>query len=149
MFSDSDPSKIWRYFDDLELLFLKYQVSDPQEKKRAAVNYPSIAVEELWKTAYTFGDPARSYEDFKAEFIALYPEAIAAREPSLAEFNRLISDRSRAPICSEIELGDYYRKFLIVSRFFIKKGRISVQMQVRVLLESFEPQLAAAIHSRL
>ncbi len=145
----SDPREIWRYFDDLDFLFAKHRVSDPQEKKRAAVNYPSVAVERLWKTVRALGDPTRSYEDFKAEIIALYPEAIAAQEHTLADFDRLVTDRTRTPIGSEIELGAYYRDFLIISRFLIAKGRISVQMQARALLASFEPCLATAVHSRL
>ncbi|KAH9027885.1 hypothetical protein EDB85DRAFT_2148244 [Lactarius pseudohatsudake] len=131
----ADPCEIWRYFDDLEFLFLKHRVSDNQEKKRAAVRYPSVAVERLWKTARAFGDPACSYEDFKAEVIALYPEAIAAQEHTLADLDML--------------LGAYYCEFLIISRFLIAKSRISAPTQARYLLASFEPRLATAIHARL
>ncbi len=145
----TDPCEIPRYFDDLEFLFLKHRISDAQEKKRAAVNYPSVAVERLWKTARAFGDPVRSYEDFKAEVIALYPEATVAQEYSLADFDRLVTDRARTPIHAEMELGEYYRDFLVVSRFLIAKGRISAQMQARHFLASFELRLATAVHSRL
>jgi len=41
----SDPCEIWCYFDDLDFLFAKHHVSDPQEKKHTVVNYLSIAVE--------------------------------------------------------------------------------------------------------
>ncbi len=41
----SDPCEIWHYFDNLDFLFAKHRILDPQEKKRAAVNYPSITVE--------------------------------------------------------------------------------------------------------
>ncbi len=145
----SDPREIWRYFDDLDFLFAKHRISDPQEKKHAAVNYPSVAVERLWKTACTFGDPVRSYKDFKAEIIALYPEAIAAQEHTLVDFDRLVTDHARTPIRSEMELGEYYRDFLVVLRFLIAKDCISVQMQVHTFLASFEPHLATAVHSQL
>src|ERR1700761_639527 len=97
-FDPSDPSTINRYFDDLEFLFIRHSVSDHQEKKRAAVNYPCVVTERLWKTAHTFSNPARSYEDFKAEIIALYPEATAAHEYTRRQFDQLISDRARSPI---------------------------------------------------
>ncbi len=145
----SDPREIWHYFDDLDFLFAKHRISDPQEKKRAAVNYPSVAVERLWKTARTFGDPARSYKDFKVEIIALYPEATTVQEHSLAEFDSLVSDRVHTPIHTEMELGAYYHDFLIISRFLIAKGHISMQMQARQFLASFEPHLATAVRSRL
>ncbi|KAH9041042.1 hypothetical protein EDB85DRAFT_2140216 [Lactarius pseudohatsudake] len=145
----ADPCEIWRYFDDLEFLFLKHRVSDNQEKKRAAVHYPSVAVERLWKTARAFGDPACSYEDFKAEVIALYPEAIAAQEHTLADLDMLVAHCARTAIRSEIELGAYYCEFLIISRFLIAKSRISAPTQACYLLASFEPRLATAIHARL
>ncbi len=143
----SDPRKIWRYFDDLEFLFLKHHISDAQEKKCTAVNYPSVAVERLWKTARAFSNPAHSYEDFKAEVIALYPEATVAQEHTLADFDRLVTDRTHTPIRSEIELGSYYCDFLIVSRFLIAKGHISMQMQACQFLASFELRLATSVHS--
>ncbi|KAH9179479.1 hypothetical protein EDB89DRAFT_2144291 [Lactarius sanguifluus] len=145
----TDPCEIWRYFDDLEFLFLKHRVSDDQEKKRAAVRYPSVAVERLWKTAHAFSNPACSYEDFKTEVITLYPEAIAAQEPSLADLDRLVAHQARTPIRSEAELGAYYCEFLVVSRFLIAKGCISAQEQACHLLASFEPRLATAIRARL
>ena len=90
-----------------------------------------------------------SYKDFKVEVITLYPKVIVAQEHTLADFDRLVADRTRTPIRSEMEVGAYYHDFLIVSRFLIAKGRISMQMQARHFLASFEPCLATAIHSQL
>src|ERR1700761_8610523 len=94
-FNPSDPSAIERYFDDLEFLFIRHSVSDHQEKKHAAVNYPCVVTEWLWKTAHAFSDPARSCEDFKAEIITLYLEATAAHEYTHRQFDQLISDHAR------------------------------------------------------
>jgi len=69
-----------------------------------AINYPRIAVEWLWKTACAFGDPARSYEDFRAEVIALNPEATAAQGYTLANLDRLVSDPMRMSTHTEMEL---------------------------------------------
>ncbi len=69
-----------------------------------AIDYPSVAVQLLWKTACAFGGPARSYEDFKAEVIALYPEATAAQGYTLANLDRLVSDPVRMPIRTEMGL---------------------------------------------
>ncbi len=144
------PLAILRYFNDLEFLFLKHCVSDAKEKKQAAVMYPSdVAVEALWKTAFAFSDPTCSYEDFKAEIIALYPEVTVAQELALDDLEKFVADRARSPICSEEELGEYHRHFLLVSRSLISKNRIDTNMQARCFLASFEPNLAAAIHSQL
>ncbi len=88
-----------------------------------------------------------SHEDFKVEVIALYPEATVAQEHTLADFNMLVADRMHTPIRSKIEFGEYYCDFLIISRFLIAKGHISVQMQACHFLASFEPCLATAIRS--
>ena len=148
-FDPSDPSAIERYFDDLEFLFIRHSVSDHQEKKRAAVNYPCVVTERLWKTARAFSDPARSYEDFKAEIITLYPEATAAHQYTRRQFDQLISDRARAPIRSEAELGQYFRKFLLVSRFLISKCRLGTPEQSRALMASLGPSLSIAVRSQL
>jgi len=141
----TDPHKIFCYFEDLEILFAKHNILGSQEKKQAAVYYPSVKVEALWKTTPMFSDPAYSYEDFKAKIIALYPEA----EPqhTLEELEKLIADRARTPIHSREELGEYNRDFLLVSHFLISKDRISWIDQSRYFLASFELILAMAIRS--
>ena len=152
-FDSSDPCEIERYFDDLEFLFpclfLKHCVSADQDKKLAAVRYPSIAAERLWRTAHAFRDTMHLYEDFKVKILALYLEAIAAYSYTLAEFDKLISDRARSPIRSESELGGFYREFLLVSRFLIAKGHIGTPEQSRAFSASLGPRLAIAVHNRL
>ena len=106
-------------------------------------------MEWLWKTAHTFTDLACSYEDFKAEIIALYPEAIAAQEHTLVDLDRVVSDCARTQIGSEAELREFYHEFLTISRSLISKGRISMQMQSHQFLASFEPRLGTAICARL
>ena len=76
-FNEAEPCSIWSYFDDLDLLFIRHQVSDDSERKQASVKYTAIEVERLWKSSPSFSDPACSYEDFKAEVFQLYPEASA------------------------------------------------------------------------
>ena len=92
VFDASDPAEIERYFNDLEFLFLKHHVLADHNKKLAAVRYPSIAAERLWRTAGTFRDTMCSYKDFKSEIIALYPECkgVHSLMPDLGRF--VVSD---------------------------------------------------------
>ncbi len=143
----TDPHKIFHYFEDLEILFAKHNILNPQEKKQAAVYYPSVKVEALWKTTLMFSDPTYSYKDFKAKIIALYPEA--KPQHTLEELEKLIADRVRTPIHSREELGEYNCNFLLVSHFLISKNRISWIDQLHYFLASFEPILAMAICSQL
>jgi peptidoglycan hydrolase-like amidase len=48
------------------------------ERKQSAVRYLSANVRELWKCTAAWDNPTRSYEDFKAEVYAFYPEATDA-----------------------------------------------------------------------
>ena len=148
-FDPDDPNSIWRYFEDLDLLFIRHQVSDDSEKKRASVNYPDIETARLWQTTLTFGDPARAYDDFKAEVIRLYPEVSATRKYTILSLQRLVSDRARTEISSVQELGEYYREFRRVSHHLVETGRIGILEQSRHFLDSFEPRLASDIRARL
>jgi len=143
----TDPCLIFRYFEDLEILFAKHNISNPQEKKQAAVYYLSVKVEALWKTTLMFSDPAYSYKDFKAKIIALYLEA--KPQHMLEELEKLVADCAHTLICSREELGEYNHNFLLVSHFLISKNRISWIDQSRYFLASFEPILAMAICSQL
>ena len=84
-----------------------------------------------------FSDPVCPFEDFKAEIIALYLEATAAREHSLAD----VTNRACMTIHPETELGECYSDFLVISRFLIINGCISMQMQEHQFLVSLEQRL--------
>ena len=146
-FDLAHPCEIERYFEDLEFLFLKHQVSDDQEKQHMAVNYPSVAVEQLWKIACAFCDPTQSYKDFKVEIITLYPEATTAQEYTIKDLRRLVDNCAHAPICSHREFVEFYCEFLLVSQSLITKGRLSMLEQARQFLAGFGPHFSPAIHS--
>ncbi|SRR6266404_5320889 len=107
-FDAVDPCSIQSYFEDLDLLFLRHQVLDSLEKKRLAVRYTDIETECLWKSALSFSNPARTYEDFTAEIIGMYPEASAEHQYTIPRLQRLVSDHTHTPIQSEKELTSYY-----------------------------------------
>src|SRR6266404_8295750 len=148
-FDDADPARIWQYFEDLELLFQKHSISDNAEKKKATVNYTSVTVERLWKYVPTFSNPMRSYEDFKEEIVKMYPEAIAARQPSFVDLEQLISHCIHTPISSVLELGKFYREFLGTSLDLMVKRHLDKHEQARHFLASFEPHLATPVHLHL
>jgi hypothetical protein len=149
IFDAADPRSILRYFEDLDLLFVRHQVSDDSEKKQAAVNYPAVEVERLWESAFSFADTARSYEDFKAEVIQLYPEASPIHQYSISGLQQLVLDRARAPIRSEQELTRYYQEFRLISHNLITMRRIGVQEQAHHFIAGLEHGMASDIHSRL
>ena len=148
-FNEAEPCSIWSYFDNLDLLFIRHQVSDDSERKQASVKYTAIEVERLWKSSPSFSDPACSYEDFKVEVFQLYPEASAERQYTISGLQRLISDQARRQISSEQELGKYYRDFCLLSHNLIKMRRIGWQEQARHFLAGLQPSLVSRINLRL
>jgi hypothetical protein len=61
----SDPLGILQYFGDLEFLFEKHRILDDQDKKEAAVYYPSVHVERAWRCNKAFEDPSASFSESK------------------------------------------------------------------------------------
>jgi hypothetical protein len=145
----SDPLGILRYFSDLEFLFKKHRISDDQDKKEAAVYYPSVQVERAWRCDEAFEDPSASFSDFKGAIIALYPATTAALNPYFTDLERLVTERSHQPFHSKAELGEYYCNFRVISQSLIERGHISKGTQARLLFASFEASLATAIWTQL
>ncbi|EED82423.1 predicted protein [Postia placenta Mad-698-R] len=82
-FDPSEVRSLRRYFQDLEALFTRCQITDEAAKKQWAVRYPSIDVADLWETIESFIDVAKSYNDWKADVRALYPGADDTRKSGL------------------------------------------------------------------
>jgi hypothetical protein len=115
VFDPADPLTIWQYFEEVDLLCLKHQVSDDAEKKQAATRYLGTEVALLWKYALSYSDLAHSYEDFKAEVIQMYPEVLPVHRYTLSGLWQLVSDRACTQICSVQELSAYHREFRLIT----------------------------------
>jgi hypothetical protein len=148
-FDESQPEELERYFSDLEGLFDLYTVVNEEERKQAALRYLPVRTEHLWKTAETYTDRTRSFAEFRAEIFRLYPGTSNDRTYTIQDFDVLIGHYARTGIISAGDLGDYYRRFLLISRYLIDKGRISVQEQSRSFLKGFQQHLEVRIRQRL
>ena len=121
-FDESQPEELERYFSDLEGLFDLYTVVNEEERKQAALRYLPVRTEHLWKTAATYTDRTRSFAEFRAEIFRLYPGTSNDRTYTIQDFDVLIGHYARTGIISAGDLGDYYRRFLLISRYLIDKG---------------------------
>ncbi|OSX58070.1 hypothetical protein POSPLADRAFT_1061168 [Postia placenta MAD-698-R-SB12] len=138
-FDPSEVHSLWRYFQDLEALFTRCQITDEAAKKQWAVRYPSIDVADLWETIESFIDVAKSYNDWKADIRALYPGADDTRKWSLADMDQLIGERACIGIHNVADLGCYYRDFMAIMKHLIAQHRLSTIKQT--LLTRLETQL--------
>ncbi|KAJ7148917.1 hypothetical protein C8R46DRAFT_826294, partial [Mycena filopes] len=65
-FDSTKPRELHRYFTDLEFHFTRANVTDSTEKKRHATRFLSVDDQDVWESLAQFGDPAKSYDEFKA-----------------------------------------------------------------------------------
>ncbi|EED80705.1 predicted protein [Postia placenta Mad-698-R] len=148
-FDPSEVRSLRRYFQDLEVLFTRCQITDEAAKKQWAVQYPSIDVADLWETIESFIDVAKSYNDWKADVRALYPGTDDTRKWSLADMDQLIGERARIGIHNAADLGCYYRDFMAITKHLIAQHRLSTIEQSRAFLRGFQPALLTRLETRL
>ena len=148
-FDDSQPEELARYFTDLEDLFARHAIADLQERKQAAVRYLKCSTERLWKTADAWANATKTYDEFKAEILKLYPGSTNDRTFTMQDLDALIGQYARTGIRSAAELGEYHRQFLLISRYLVSKNRMATQEQSWTFLHGFPAQLEAAVYQRL
>ena len=148
-FDDSQPEELERYFADLELLLDRHIVTDNQDRKQAALKYLKYRTESLWKTAEAWADVTKTYDDFKAEIAKLYPGSSSDRTYTMGDLDMVIGQYARIGIQSSTDLGEYYRRFILISRYLISKNRLSTQEQSRTFFRGLQPHLEVKVRQRL
>ena len=148
-FDDSQPGELERYFSDLQALFDRHTVTDQQERKQAALKYLKIRTESLWKTTDAWTDQTKTYDEFKTEVFKLYPGAIGDWTYTMQDLDAVIGHYACIGIVTAADLGEYYRKFLLISQYLISKNHLAMQEQSRTFFCGLQPQLESLVWQRL
>ena len=148
-FNGSQPEELDRYFADLQALLDRHGVNDSAECKQAAVKYLDIQTEKLWKTTAAWSDNTNTFDEFKAEVLRFYPGVTGDRAHTIQDLDLVIGHYARVGILSGTDLGEYYRRFILITRYLIDKNRMSTQEQSRYFFRGFQPQLEAPVRQRL
>ena len=130
-----------RYFLDLEALLKRKGVTDEKDLKDAATRYLDIQTEQLWKSTKAWGDPTKTLADLKEEVFKLYPRSLTDRAFTLQDLDLLSGQYSLTGIRSDIDLGEFYHKFLVISRNLMEKGRLTSSEQSRIFLRGLTANL--------
>ena len=138
-----------RYFADLQFLLNRFQVINENERKQAAVKYLKIRTEQLWTTTRAWANQAATFDEFKTEVFQLYPGASADRTWSIQDLDLLIGQTSRVGILTTADLGEYYRQFLLISRYLISMNHLSTHEQSRSFFRGLQPSLEARVRQHL
>lgn len=147
-FDPTDVRSLRRYFQDLETLFVRCQVTRDADKKKWAVRYTSLDVSELWEILDSFDNASISFDDFEKDVQSLYPGSESSHW-SLADLEQLVGERARIGVHNLADLASYYREFLVVSKSLVTKGRLSSIEQSRIFVKGFQSAFLARIRSRL
>jgi MIF4G domain len=148
-FDEDNPHDLETYFEELEYLFQKYSLYDATERKRSAVRYVSVNVRELWQCAVAWDDHTRSYDDFKAEVYTFYPEVTDAFRYTPQDLDALVNERAQGEMQGVKSLGAFYRKFMVISTFLVKRDRLSTLEQTRRFLDALSGDQAVHLQQRL
>lgn len=148
-FDTSKPRELIRFFEELEYLFDRAELTVEADKKKHVLRYVDFEVEQIWKNFTEYTDVAKSYADFKAAILVHYPDASGDYVYSLRDMDLLIGERQRVGISTTTELSDYHLKFLAITSWLIEKQQLGTLEQERGYLRAFQPRLLGAINTRL
>jgi len=144
-FDDSQPEELQRYFVDLEVLLAQNNVIANQERKQVALKYLKIWTKSLWKTTKAWFNQTKTYNKFKAEVGKLYLGASSDQTYMIQDLDTVIGHYACIGILNKLDLGEYYRRFLLISQYLISKNCLSIQEQSRSFFRGLQPQLEASV----
>ncbi|KAJ7831041.1 hypothetical protein B0H13DRAFT_1578685, partial [Mycena leptocephala] len=139
-FDSQKPRELLRYFSDLQYLFGRANVTDSTEKKQHATRFLTVEDQDIWETLDEFTDASKSYDEFKRAVLSLYPGTDADRKYSLADLDVLIGEYGRIGIHSKADFSEFYRQFLVISKYLVDKQRLSEGERCRTFRRAFHSQ---------
>ncbi|KAH9025616.1 hypothetical protein EDB84DRAFT_1564013 [Lactarius hengduanensis] len=148
-FDGEQPEELGRYFAEVEALFVRHTVTTDQDKKTGTLKYlTTAATERVFRTSDALTDAAKTYDEYKAEIYKLYPGS-SDDIHTILHLDTLVGQRARIGIISELELGDYYRQFKVISKYLISKNRMSQAEQTRAFMRGLQPEMEQQVKQRL
>jgi hypothetical protein len=148
-FDTSRPRELPRFFEDLEDLMTRAQITTDVDKKKQAVRYTDFETEQIWKAVPEFKDNTKTYNDFKKAIMQHYPDAAGDFIYSIRDMDLLIGERQRIGMATAKDLSDYHLQFMAITTWLIEKTRLSDLEQQRAYVRAFPTDLLQAINNRL
>jgi len=133
------PEELRRFIRQIEDLWREAGITDDRIKKESIGKYADYDCEEEWAAFDTYVDP-HTWEEFKEELFANYPEAAAAERGTPQRIREICEDQR------EIVLGDmqglyaFRRKFMAEAKKLLTPPAV---MSNRELVELFMGRLAS------
>src|SRR5215510_2003878 len=90
-----------------------------------------------------------TYTQFKVAIFKLYPRADGECKWTISDLDHLTGEWSRISFCNKEELGNYHRKFLVISGFLKSKNRMSENEVKRAFVRGFPMDFWNRVLARL
>jgi len=148
-FDTSKPRELPRFFEDLEQLLDRADITDDTEMKKHAVRYVDFDTEQIWKTFPEFKTANKTYDEFKKAVMVHYPDASGDFVYSLRDMDVIIGERQRLGITTSKDLSDYHLQFMAITTWLIEKKQLGTLEQQRAYVRAFQNPLLTAIQNRL
>ncbi|KZT23064.1 hypothetical protein NEOLEDRAFT_1180303 [Neolentinus lepideus HHB14362 ss-1] len=142
LFDPAHPESLHRYLEDIEDLFSAFPESATSEfaKKRLAVKYIPLEVEELWRSLSEFHGSG-AYTAFKSAVQRLYPTIAPEQRWRVEDLERVVRKWSEEGIQDVTALSGFYQEFLRIAQPLRSYGFISEQELDHAFSSAFGPSL--------
>ena len=119
-FDESKPWELFRFFDELERLFIRIGVTNETKKKKDACHYVDFKVERVWRTFPEYADATITYDNFKAAILVHYPDAEGNFVYSALDLETLINTYITAGIHTTDENQAFHLEFITITTWSIE-----------------------------
>jgi len=121
-FNPDCPSKLSRFFRQLEALFLRSGITSNEEKKDYVISYIDALLANLWEGIPSFKSTTATYDEFKAAILECYMDNDC--KYNVSDLDMLIGERQRLGIHSLNKLSKYHLCFQAVTSYLLEKKLI-------------------------
>lgn len=131
---DSHPQSLKQFFDEMEILGRECSLSQ-LELIMHTIRYLDGNNYKIWNScpAAHDGDWLR----FQCSITVLYPGAEDKNWYTVTNLKIFIENQAVVPMQDQIQFGNYYRKFIIMSNWLLDQGHISCQEQNKMFMARF------------
>ncbi|KAJ7108921.1 hypothetical protein C8R43DRAFT_1139850 [Mycena crocata] len=149
-FDSQKPRELLRYFSDLQYLFDRALITNSTDKKKHATRFLKVEDQEVWETLEEYTDATFTYDEFKKAVLALYPGTDPNRMHTVGDLDALIGEYGRIGIHTKADFREFYRQFLVISKYLVTQGRFSQTECCRAFRRAIQPaSLWDKVHQRL
>ena len=143
------PLSFTAFFDDVEELARRADLN-----VAATINWAcryAGSESESWKYLACFknGQVPVSFDVFRHEVLQMYPHLDEERRYSIRDLEKFIEDTAALADMSREDLGDYYRKFVVLTEYLIARDRLSPRERDALYLAGFPQPIRSQVLQRL